>query len=257
MIESGETGVARGILALEVCTDTPEGVRAAARAGADRIEICSALDLGGLSPGPGLIAAAAEATRQAGLPAHMLIRPRAGDFTATAAELDAMCADVAAARAAGLAGVVIGVRDAAGGLDRDALERLATAAGPLALTLHRVIDTVADPCAALEMAVGLGFRRVLSSGGAPRAGDGLDGLARLVAQAAGRIEIMAGGGVTPAQVPALIATGIDALHGSCRAPADTPAQTQTDGFGFGTARQTDPQAIAALMAAMHQQRNVA
>ena len=227
-------------IALEICVDTPDGLAVAARAGADRCELCAALDLGGLTPGPGLIAAGA----RAGVPVHARIRPRAGDFIATEADLLAMIADIAAIRAAGLAGVVIGVATGAGALDIAALEPLVRAAGPLEVTLHRVIDLAPDPLAALEAAIGLGIGRILTSGGAPAAPDGAERIARMVRQAAGRIEIMAGGGVTPASVPALLATGVDALHASCA------VSSGGEGFGFGRTRRTDAGRITALKRAM-------
>lgn len=212
----------------------------AAAAGADRCELCAALDLGGLTPGPGLLAAA----RGARLPVHVMIRPRAGSFVASAADMDAMIADVAAVRDAGLAGIVVGVADPSGAPDLASLARLVAAAGPLDVTLHRVIDLAPDPLSAVEAAIRLGLRRILTSGGAPAAPDGAQVIAAMVRQAAGRIEIMAGGGVTPQAAPALLATGVDALHASCSGATDA------DAFGFGRTRRTDPDAISALKRAM-------
>lgn len=224
---------------LEVCVDTPDGLAAAVEAGADRCELCAGLDLGGLTPGAGLLAAA----RTAGLPVHVLVRPRAGDFVASGADLAAMIADIEAVRAAGLAGVVVGAAFKSGELDRDALAALVEAAGPLEVTLHRVVDFAPDPLAAVEAAIGLGMRRILTSGGARRAVEGAERIAAMVRQAAGRIEIMAGGGVTREAAPALLATGVQALHASC-------ATVLRGDDGFGRTRVTDRRSIEALRRAM-------
>ena len=228
-------------LALEVCVDTPTGAAVAAAAGADRVEICAALALGGLTPGPGLVAAAMAAP----LPVHAMIRPRPGGFALADGDLPAMLADVAVMRNLGVAGVVIGAARPDGALDRDALARLIDAAGPLTVTLHRVFDTVPDPVEALETAVDLGLARILTSGGAAKAPDGADRIARLARAADGRVEIMAGGGVTPDAAPRLVEAGVDALHASCAVTADGP-----DPFGFGHAARTDPARVAALRTAM-------
>lgn len=234
-----DCGMSRALL--EVCVDTPDGIALAAAAGADRIELCSALDLGGLTPGAGLIAAA----KGSGIPVHAMIRPRAGDFRAGEADLAAMLDDIRHIRVARLSGVVIGVADGSGALDRAALARLVDAAGPLDVTLHRVIDLTPDPIAALEVAVSLGIRRILTSGGARIAPDGVRQIAAMVRAARGRIEIMAGGGLTPANAPMLVATGIGALHASCRSDV-----AGGSGWGFGATRRTDPQKIVALRRAM-------
>ncbi|GGL61691.1 copper homeostasis protein CutC [Wenxinia marina] len=232
--------------ALEICVDTPEGIATAATAGADRIELCAALGLGGLTPSAGLIAAALAAE----VPAHAMVRPRAGGFVLSEADLRAMLADVEAARRAGLAGVVIGAARPGGTLDADDLARLREAAGPMAVTLHRVIDLTPDPLEAVETAVSLCLDRILTSGQAPTAPEGAELIAAMVAQAAGRIEIMAGGGVTPASAQALLATGVDALHASCAVAADDGAP----GIGLPASRLTDAAAIRALRAAMTEVR---
>ncbi|SHJ24020.1 copper homeostasis protein [Wenxinia saemankumensis] len=227
---------------LEICVETPEGAALAAATGADRIELCAALDLGGLTPGAGLLAAGIGA----GCPVHAMVRPRAGGFAVGAADLAAMEGDIAAIRAAGAAGVVIGAARPDGTLDIAALSRLRDAAGPLEVTLHRVIDLCPDPHAAVEAAIDLGLTRILTSGGPGAAPDNVAALAALVRQAAGRIEIMAGGGVTPAAVPDLLAAGVDAIHASCAAPVDTGAP----GIGIPRGRSTDPARLAALKAAL-------
>ena len=227
---------------LEVCVDTPANLQAAVANGAGRVELCAALDGGGLTPSAGFMRLAASA----GVPVHALVRPRGGDFAYDDAELRVTEADIEAARSAGLAGVVLGASRADGTLDTAALRRLLHAAEGLSVTLHRCFDLVPDKLAALEEAIALGFHRVLSSGGAPTAPEGADTLAALVQAARGRIAVMPGGGVDPANAPGLLArTGARDLHGSCRAPA-APVPSRLAALGFTPERAVDPAAVRAL-----------
>ena len=196
---------------LEVCVDSVDGFNAAIAGGADRIEVCSSLGLGGLTPGPGLLQLAAEAP----IECHAMIRPRPGDFVVTDGDRQAMLADIAAVKQAGLAGVVLGALQSDSTLDDVTLQILVDAAETLDRTLHRVFDLTVDPVAALDTAQRLGFKRVLTSGQAATAPEGVDVLSQLVDQAAQRIEIMAGGGVTEDAVPLLLSAGVDAIHASC------------------------------------------
>ena len=186
---------------LEICIDGADGLIAAVAGGADRIELCSALALGGLTPSPGLMTLAARAP----VPVYAMIRPRAGDFVFSPAEIDQMRREIDAAREAGLAGVVLGASEPGGALDEALLARLAAHAEGLGRTLHRAFDLVPDRAAALETAVALGFERILTSGGAAKAGDALPELAALVKQAAARISVMPGSGVRPDNAAAIIA----------------------------------------------------
>jgi copper homeostasis protein len=210
---------------LEVCVDTPTGLAAAVAGGADRIELCGALSLHGLTPAPGLMA---QAARMA-CPVYAMIRSRQGDFVYGPTDLDAMRRDIDAARAYGLAGVVVGANRSSGELDADALSALRTHAAGLGVTLHRAFDLVPDFSAALEAAIELGFERILTSGGQRSAPAGAERLATLVGQAAGRISIMAGAGLNADNVADLIArTGVREVHGSCSGPA-------REGLGAGHA----------------------
>lgn len=229
---------------LEICVDSLQGLAAASAGGADRIELCSALGLGGLTPSPGLMAQAGRAT----LPCHAMIRPRAGDFVLRAGDLDAMRGDIAAARSTCLAGVVIGAALPDAALDTDTLGELIGAAKGMEVTLHRVFDLTPDPFAALDAAMALGVRRVLTSGQAATALQGADLLARLVKHAAGRIEIMAGGGVTAENAPALISTGVDALHASASSP--DPQHMDCTRIGIPAPKRTDSKKVAGLRAAL-------
>jgi copper homeostasis protein len=235
---------------LEVCVDTPAGLAAAIEGGADRIELCSALALQGLTPAPGLIAQAAEAA----IPIYPMIRPRNGDFVYDAGDLDAIFRDIDAVRAAGLAGVVIGANRPSGELDVEALAMLVAHAEGLGVTLHRAFDLTPDPFAALETAIDLGFERILTSGCALNAMAGAETIARLVEQADGRIAILAGGGVNPSNVAGLIArTGVVEVHGSCSGPMTYGlGQGHEDrayklGFVQDGLRDTDLETVAAMV----------
>lgn len=237
-------------ITLEVCVDDAAGIAAAARGGADRIELCSALALGGLTPSAGLMALAA----RSGLPAMAMIRPRAGDFIWSPAEREAMLAEIGAARAAGLAGVVIGASRPDGRLDGAVLAEQVAAAHGLETTLHRAIDLTPDPAPAMHLARDLGIRRVLSSGGAPSAALGIDRLAAM-AEAAPGVTVMPGGGVSEANA-ALFAARLPLreIHASCSVAAPVPVLPQVAEFGFqpAGARVTDPTRIRALRRALDQ-----
>lgn len=229
---------------LEVCVDTPAGLAAAIAGGADRIELCAALALQGLTPAPGLMAIAA----QAPIPIYPMIRPRNGDFCYDAGDLDAMRRDIDAVRAYGLAGVVIGANLPDGQLDLPALEQLVAHSQGLGMSLHRSFDLVPDQAAALEVAIALGFERILTSGGALTAEAGAEAIAALVEQAAGRIAILAGAGVRPGNVADLVRrTGVREVHGSFGGPvpgANPDSKLGRMGFVPPQLRDTDAAAVA-------------
>lgn len=229
---------------LEICIDTPEGLHAAAEGRADRVELCSALDLGGLTPSAGLMRLAA----QAPLPAFAMIRPRAGGFNWSVEEITAMEVEVLAAREAGLAGVVIGATRS-GRLDLAVLARLIRAAEGMQVTLHRCIDLLEDPLTAVEEAAELGIHRILSSGGALHAVEGLARLKAMKEVAAGRLSIMPGAGVNAVTLPQILAALDPAeVHASASSPAHLQEPLTRFGFQSGTARQTDPARVAELKA---------
>ena len=235
---------------LEVCVDTPAGLAAAIAGGADRIELCSALALQGLTPAPGLMAIAAEAA----IPIYPMIRPRHGDFIYDEGDLDAILRDIDAVREAGLAGVVIGANLSSGELDVDALAMLVAHAEGLGVTLHRAFDLTPDPVAALETAIDLGFERILTSGCALNAMAGHETLAAMVEQAAGRIAILAGGGVNASNVAEIVArTGVREVHGSCSGPmveglaAGHEHRAHELGFVPDGLRDTDQAVVAAVV----------
>lgn len=246
---------------LEVCVEDMEGLQAAVDGGADRIELCAALPLGGLTPSLGLIQAAA----QAPLPVHVLIRPRAGDFIYNAVETELMLADIRESVGFGLAGVVIGASHPDRTLDVALLSTLIAVARdaaeprgrPVSLTLHRAFDLCPDPVAALEAAVSLGFDRILTSGGAVNAIEGQAVLAELVRQARGRIKILAGSGIDPDNVGAILATGVAEIHASCQvARSNVDPKALELQFDVPQPKHTSAQRVAALVASIEQRKKI-
>jgi copper homeostasis protein len=177
----------------EICATNIQSANTAQRTGAHRIELCSALDGGGLTPSPGLIRAARE---QLTIPVNVLVRPREGNFLYNRQELDIMLDDIRFCRDTGVHGVVIGALTSSGQIDTDQMEEMIEAAGPLEVTCHRAFDYATDPFAALETLINLGVHRILSSGQAVGAWEGRQALRKFVEQAAGRIIIMPGAGIT-------------------------------------------------------------
>ncbi|MDR7221085.1 copper homeostasis protein CutC [Aminobacter aminovorans] len=205
---------------LEVCVDSPQSLAAAIEGGADRIELCAALETGGLTPSPGLMALAAKAP----IPVYAMIRTRPGDFVFDDADVATLLADIDAVRAACLAGVVLGANRLDGSLDRDVLSRLAGHAKGLGMTLHRAFDLAGpDFASAVELAVELGFERILTSGGESTALKGLDALAACFDHAQGRVVIMPGSGVNLDTVAAIKARlPLREIHSSCSVASDAP-----------------------------------
>lgn len=231
---------------LEVCVDTVAGLELAAACGVARIELCQALDLGGLTPSLAMMRHAASLP----VPTFALIRPRLGDFVYTAREIDVMIDDIHAARDVGIAGVVLGVLNEDRSLNRKAMQALLDHCAGLGLTLHRAFDLTPDLFAAAEAAIELGFDRILTSGGAPSAMQGSRTIAELARRSAGLISIMPGAGIRADNVAwALRTEHIEEIHASCReAPAAASPQGRFD-FAVST-RQTDIVALKSLLSAL-------
>lgn len=216
---------------LEVCTGCIESVWAAKRGGAHRVELCSGLDEGGLTPSKGFVDAA---VRVEGIQKHVLIRARGGDFLYTDAEKEVMCEDVLAAKQAGVDGVVIGALTAEGDVDMDFMKRLMVAAQGMAVTFHRAFDLCRSPHEALEDIISLGCQHLLTSGTAATAEAGIPLLAELVKQSDGRISIMPGCGVGPENAARIIAgTGACEIHASARSVQVSKMRFRHEGVGMG------------------------
>lgn len=226
---------------LEICVATPESVEAAFAGGADRVELCAGLEVGGLTPSPGLINYAVHMATGASKDGrkravHVLVRPRGGDFLYSAVEERVMLEDIIRAVRLGADGIVVGALTAEGNVDRAACQLFAKAAEGHALTFHRAFDLARDAGEALEDIIALGYGHVLTSGQAATAEQGVPLLQRLVAQAAGRISIMPGCGVTPQNATHIIYnTGANELHASARTPLESAMRYRRVGVGMGRA----------------------
>jgi copper homeostasis protein len=194
---------------IEICVQGVESAIAAQAGGADRVELCEDLKVGGVTPSAGVIAVAC---KKLTIPVHVLIRPRAGDFCYSDIELDVMRHDVEAAKAMGASGVVLGVLTRDGAVDHEKTSALVAAAKPMSITFHKAFDVCRDPGSALEVLAGLAIDRILTSGQSSSALGGIDLLADLVKAARGRIAILAGGSVQEAQIPVLLAAGLQEIH---------------------------------------------
>lgn len=241
---------------LEVCCGDIRSVYAAKAGGARRIELCTALSEGGVTPSAGLIR---EAVRSGIQTVHVLIRPRGGDFLYNEEEIRVMETDIRNAVSAGVHGVVIGALTADGRIDTAACRRLIAAAGSgISVTFHRAFDLCHDPHEALEDIIRLGCDRVLTSGLAPSALEGAETLRQLNRQAAGRITILAGGGVTPANaLEILSATGVTELHASAKTTVGSLMQFRRGSVSMGAAdrdeysrQETDTSVVSAIIAAI-------
>lgn len=209
-------------VSFEICAVNIQSAHAAQAAGGHRIELCSALDTGGVTPSPGLIR---HAVVQLSIPVNVLIRPREGDFCFSDAEMDVMLDDIRFCREAGANGVVVGALDSGGQLDLDALRAFKSVAGDMELVCHRAFDFTPDPFAALEQLIELGFDRVLSSGQADNAYKGRFTLGKLVGAAAGRISIMPGSGIDASNIAEIMKeTGASEFHFTGKRKVSSPGQ---------------------------------
>ena len=197
-----------------VATDLADAA-AAARGGADRLELCVDLACGGVTPPAELLASVRAAHPRLDL--RVLLRPHGGPFTLRAEELRALEREIQRVRELGLQGIVIGALAADGTIDREAMRRLREEARPLEATFHRAFDFIERQDEALESLIELGFERVLTSGDQRTAWSGRERLRALVERAADRIGILPGGGVRSEHAAALLAaTGALELHSSAR-----------------------------------------
>jgi copper homeostasis protein len=245
-------------LTFEVCVESAEGAIAAEAGGAHRVELCSDLLEGGLTPSHGTLAVTRARLR---IGVMAMVRPRGGDFCYSDTEFAVMREDLLAAKQLGANGVVFGILNADGSVDRERTAELVALARPLPVTFHRAFDVSRDPFEALDTLVALGVERVLTSGQEPSVLEGLDLLGELVKRAAGRIIVMPGGGITERTIGRIAsATGATELHFASLEPREgRMAYRNTRVFMGGTLRPpeysqdvTRPESVAALIAAARQ-----
>ena len=219
---------------IEICTPSRQSAQNALEGGAHRIELCRRLDVGGLTPSPDDINFC---VHQLHLRTHVLVRPRQGDFCYTAEEYDIIRQDVGLCRQIGAHAVVVGFLTPDGRIDEERTRHIVQFAAPMQVTFHRAFDEIRqDPVEALEAVIRCGCHRLLTSGCSPDAEQGIPTLRTLQAAANGRIIILAGAGITPANAARIVQeTGVTEIHGSCK-------QTLPDGTV-----ETDTQIVKQLI----------
>lgn len=216
---------------LEICIDSVESAIAAQRGGAQRVELCSDLLEGGITPSAGLIASV---RRHISIGLFVMIRPRGGDFCYTDLEFEVMREEIGRARNLGADGIVLGLLDEDARVDVPRTRQLVELAAPLPVTFHRAIDMTPDLAAALEEVISTGASRVLTSGGAPDASAGMGQIAQMVKIADARISIMPGGGVSPETIGSIAeATGASEFHSSARTAVPSPMRFRKRGIAMG------------------------
>jgi copper homeostasis protein len=217
---------------VEVCVDSVASAVAAVRGGSLRLELCSSLIEGGITPSAGLIEVARSAVS---VPIQVMIRPRGGDFCYAADEFETMRRDLALAKRLGVDGVVFGILDVDGNIDIARARQLADEARPLAITFHRAFDMSADLFRALDDVCAVGADRVLTSGGEPTAPLGQEAIRQLVKRADGRIDVMPGSGIQPENARSLVDyTGVTQIHVGLRSPVPSPMRHHNHRVSMGS-----------------------
>lgn len=241
---------------LEACVGSYASSKAAYQGGADRLELCANPVIGGTTPSRALFL---QVQRDFDIKINVMIRPRFGDFLYDEAELEEMCAEIASFRDLGANGVVFGVLTPEGELDEARMARLISCAGNMEVTLHRAFDMTQDPFAALESAIRLGCKTILTSGQAADAMQGSVLLRELHKRAAGRIDIMAGCGVNSGNLLRLHErTGVTSFHASAKRTAQSAMRYRKESVSMGLPSlseyqlwQTDEAAVRACAEIVH------
>jgi copper homeostasis protein len=231
-------------MTIEVCVDSPDQAVAAKNYGARRVELCSALEIGGLTPSLGLVR---KCSVLKGPKIHAMIRPRGGDFSYSKDELDVMKFDIESFANSGVSGVVFGILTNDSNLDIGNNHSLLQIAKSfqLEVTFHRAFDHLRNPLDSLEQIIEIGFDRILTSGQKPKAIDGINMIEKMVSHARGRIQIMAGSGINHKNAGKLQKTGIDALHFTARKLLNDPS-----GLGMGGNFVPDESKIRSILEAL-------
>jgi copper homeostasis protein len=239
---------------LEIAVDNPQAVLAATSGGAERLELCSSLADGGLTPSSGFVSWTLSAVS---IPVHAIVRPRPGNFVYSPHELAVIEQDIRFMRAAGLHGIVLGILTPDHRVDLTAMQRFAELARPMRLCFHRAFDLTLDREEALEDVIRCGAEILLTSGGAVSLYAGAREVTRIVEQSAGRIEIMGGAGVRVKNAGELWQTvPVDTLHTSLRSPWRAAAHGGPHAANMGsrdeedlyTVKEDDVRAVLAMLA---------
>ncbi len=239
---------------LEVCLDDIAGAILAENCGVDRIELCSGLSDGGTTPSIGTVQTVLDKVERIGV--QVLVRQRAGDFVYSPAEVEAMCADIDAIAALTVppgvqVGFVIGALTPRGMIDREVVGKMLLACGDAPVTFHKAFDETPDLSLSLDSLIELGVQRVLTSGGPRAATEGAEVLASLVQQAAGRIGILAAGGIRPNNVAGIITrSGVSEVHLRAAAPVASASLTTSGTYDSGSRMATSAAIIDDMLSAM-------
>jgi copper homeostasis protein len=215
---------------IEACVDTVHSALAAEAGGADRIELCDNLVEGGTTPSAGMIE---ECIARLGIPVFVIIRPRGGDFLYTSSEITVMLRDIAHAGRLGVKGIVTGALERDATVSGNVMSELLIAASPLPVTFHRAFDACRDPRKALETLVELGVSRILTAGQSATALEGATAIAASVEQAAGRIGVIAGGGLNEENVAEVVRiSGVSEVHIRGTVPVGSGMEWRRDGLSL-------------------------
>jgi copper homeostasis protein len=229
---------------LEICADSVESALAAQAGGAHRVELCSDLLEGGVTPSAGLISTVRS---KLAIDLYVLIRPRGGDFCYTAEESETMEKDVLMAKQLGANGVVIGILQEDGEVDIARTRCLVEMAYPLKTTFHRAFDMSRELSKSLEDVIKTGAERVLTSGGEQKAEDGIRTIKKLVQAAGHRISVMVGSGISQSNVQQIIdATGVREIHASIRVNVPSPMLHRNEQVSMGLAERREYQRARVL-----------
>ena len=202
---------------IEICANGFESARIAQNAGADRIELCTDLSVGGLTPSHGLIEKVIE---KLSIPVHVLIRPRSGDFVYSKKELDTMLSDIAFCKELGCSGIVSGVLTSENTIDEKATRQLIEASNGMEFTFHRAFDCDVDIVSSIKLLIDLGVTRLLSSGQQIKAIDGIELLNKMKLLSKDQLQIMPGSGINAENAPDFKRAGFKAIHFSATKKAN-------------------------------------
>ena len=229
---------------IEICVDSVASAVAAERGGAKRLELCSDLLEGGITPSAGLI----DLVRaRVSIAIQVMIRPRGGDFCYTADEFEIMRHDIEMAKNLGADGVVFGILDADGNVDTQRSRELVEQARPLDVTFHRAFDMSVNLLRSLEDICATGANRILTSGGEPTAVQGLEVIADLVKAARGRIAIMPGSGINPENARRIVEeSGVREIHAGLGSSVPSPMRFRNPRISMGNAAEREYQRFVVL-----------